>query len=101
MGGDNLFMVDDISYAPGSTPSCLTGQGTVMLGGNGLATYPRIATFTCISADYDDGIVTSGTATVTLAFPIDIDYPGGFSYSVKSLSLRRDDGLGRGRSLDA
>ncbi|MHB1318756.1 MAG: DNRLRE domain-containing protein, partial [Anaerolineae bacterium] len=87
VAGDNLFEVEDMTYAAGSTPSCLTGDGWVRLGGDGLDSYSRSVSFTCISADYTSGIVTSGTATVALPLPIAIDYPLGFSYSVKSLSL--------------
>jgi len=84
--GDNLFTVTDVTYQPGATPWCLTGSGSVALGGSPLEVHNRGVTFSCIQAS-PDGFVTSGTATVTLPSPIWVDYPGGFQYTVNSLSL--------------
>ncbi len=92
---DNPFDVSDITYAPGSTPDCLTGQGTVMLGGGDLGTtYPRIASFTCIQADYGSGNVLTGTATVNLQGTIQLTYPEGFRYTLTALTLDPDGGYG-------
>jgi plastocyanin len=94
-GTDNLFEVSDISYASGSTPDCLTGQGTIILGGGDLGTtYPRMASFTCIQADYGSGNVLTGTATVNLQGSIQVTYPEGFSYTLTALTLDPDGGYG-------
>jgi plastocyanin len=84
--GDNVFEVTDVTYDPGSTPWCMTGSGSVALGGSPLATYSRDVTFSCIQV-LPDGVVTSGTATVTLPSPIQVDYPDGFRYEVSSLAM--------------
>ncbi len=93
--GDNLFEVTGVTYDAGSTPWCLSGSGSVALGESPLATYNRSVTFSCIQARWWDGIVTSGTATVTLPSPIAIDYPDGHVYTVTSLYLNQETGWGQ------
>jgi hypothetical protein len=95
MQGDNPFVVTDVVYSSGSTPDCLSGSGTLALGGPPLATFYRGVNFSCIQAQWWDGIVTTGTATVTLPAPLQIDHPDGFTYTVFSLSLNEQTGWGQ------
>ncbi len=86
-GDGNLFEVTGVTYAPGSTPDCLTGSGSVSLGGAGLPTYDRAVSFSCIQADIESGVVSSGVATATLPSAIAVAYPDGLSYDVASLYM--------------
>ncbi|HFD40055.1 MAG TPA: DNRLRE domain-containing protein, partial [Anaerolineae bacterium] len=92
--GDNLFEVTNVTYDAGSTPWCLSGSGQVALGGPPLSTFTRTVTFSCIQAGFGDGIVTQGTATVTLSGPLQIVYPGGHVYTVTSLYMNEQTGWG-------
>lgn len=85
---DNPFTVTGVTYQAGSTPDCLTGSGTVALGGEALgATYYRAVNFSCIAANYETGVVTSGSAEVVLPAPLTVSHPDWLDYSVQELTL--------------
>ena len=80
------FTIDVTEYDSSSTLKCLTGHGTMTLGGDPLDLITYTVPFTCVEAT-EGGTVVDGTVNVPIDDPIEISYPGGLDYDISAIRV--------------